>query len=670
LQIDATVSGNQTFTNTLTNMAVGDQIDLRGLTFDAAQPFPVVPTSTALTVQGTNGTETFGLQNPATQSFTASNDGSGGTLVTMTAATTVGNIADLNAAIANAGSITTPGVYQITFASISLGTTALAAINLQPGVVLEISGNLGGTGGLSISGSGAVALSGANTYTGGTTLSGATLELTAGATAGTGAITFGSQPATLQLDAPVTGTQTFPNTLTGLISGDQIDVQGVPFVAGSTAFPIPPTSNQLTVQGAGGATETFALDPVTIGFTAASDGHGGTLLTATIDPGPSVRDTTTPGEKVAHGTSVAVGTAVPGLPGDALKLTELTGPAGAVTLSDGIVSFAAPAGASGNVAFSYQVSDQYGDSAIKADILAVDPGPTAGNAHVYIPAGQNVDLTSLLLSLDPPGLPGDTLTLSAAGTAGTRGTVTLNNGDLSYTAPASGNGDAFTYTVSDQLKETATGSVSVSLLGKNGPVALTGSDAIVAGDGNYSVTGGTGSNFVSLGNGNDSVSLSGNNNTVVLGGGNDSVSLSGNNNTATLGNGNDSVTAGANSTITLGNGNDTIYAGAGDTITLGSGHDTVYAGPGDTITLGSGRDLLLFGVNPSPSIMDTEIVNGFNPNNDIIEFNRALFANFTAVLADAKPVGSDTIITHDPNNTVTLHMVALSLLTPSNIKTV
>jgi len=130
------------------------------------------------------------------------------------------------------------------------------------------------------------------------------------------------------------------------------------------------------------------------------------------------------------------------------------------------------------------------------------------------------------------------------------------------------------------------------------------------------------------------------------------------------------VTAGANSTITLGNGNDTIYAGAGDTITLGSGHDTVYAGPGDTITLGSGRDLLLFGVNPSPSIMDTEIVNGFNPNNDIIEFNRALFANFTAVLADAKPVGSDTIITHDPNNTVTLHMVALSLLTPSNIKTV
>jgi hypothetical protein len=68
--------------------------------------------------------------------------------------------------------------------------------------------------------------------------------------------------------------------------------------------------------------------------------------------------------------------------------------------------------------------------------------------------------------------------------------------------------------------------------------------------------------------------------------------------------------------------------------------------------------------------MDTEIVNGFNPKNDIIEFNRALFASFTTVLHDAKQVGLDTIITRDPNDTVTLHGVALSLLTPSNIKIV
>ena len=480
----------------------------------------------------------------------------------------------------------------------------------------------------------------------------------------------------MQIDASVTGVQSFTNTLAGLAPGDGIDLRGLTYDAG-LSFPTPPTSTRLEVQGTGGGTEVFTLlNPVSTNFTASSDGYGGTLVSvasSVVDPGPSVTNTTTVGEKVAHGTTVPVGTAAPGLAGDTLTLNELSGPAGAVTLSGGIVSFAAPANASGNVAFSYQISDQLGDlSAVISGTLAVDPGPMVGNAHVYVPAGSSVDLTSLLLSLDTPGLPGDTLTLSAVGTAGTLGSVSLSNGDLSYTAPASGGSDAFSYTVSDQLHETATGSVGVSLLSsRGGTITLAGSgNSVVAGDGNYSITGGAGGNSISLGNGNDSVSLSGNNNTVVLGGGNDSVSLSGNNNTATLGNGNDSVTAGANSTITLGNGNDTIYAGAGDTITLGSGHDTVYAGPGDTITLGSGKDLLLFGVNPSPSIMDTEIVNGFNPNNDIIEFNRALFANFTAVLADAKSVGSDTIITHDPNNAVTLHMVALSLLTPSNIKTV
>jgi autotransporter-associated beta strand protein len=67
LQIDGTISGTQTFANTLSNMMVGDQIDLTGLTFDAAQPFAVAPTSTALTVQGTNGAEIFRLQNPATR---------------------------------------------------------------------------------------------------------------------------------------------------------------------------------------------------------------------------------------------------------------------------------------------------------------------------------------------------------------------------------------------------------------------------------------------------------------------------------------------------------------------------------------------------------------------------------------------------------------------------
>ena len=99
-------------------------------------------------------------------------------------------------------------------------------------------------------------------------------------------------------------------------------------------------------------------------------------------------------------------------------------------------------------------------SPIFSDTLVVDPGPKAGSARLYTSPGLKVDLTSLLLALDTRGLPGDTLTLTGVNAAGTLGSVSLSNGDLSYTAPASGSSDAFTFTVSDQLNESATASVS------------------------------------------------------------------------------------------------------------------------------------------------------------------------------------------------------------------
>src|SRR5579883_404919 len=400
-----------------------------------------------------------------------------------------------------------------------------------------------------------------------------------------------------------------------------------------------------------------------------------------VDPGPSVTDTTTAGEKVAHGTTVEVGTVRPGLAGDTLTLTELTGPAGAVTLANGVVSFAAPADASGNVAFSYQISDQLGDvSAVVSDTLAVDPGPKAGKANVYVTAGESVDLTSLLLSQDTPGLPGDTLTLTAADTAGTRGSVSLSNGDLVYTAPARGT-DMFTYTVSDQLDETASAGVNVSVVGKNASIALSGSGNIVATTGgNHFVVGGTGGNDVSLGNGNDVVSLGGGDNTVVLGGGNDlvftgdrsAVTAAGGNDllfagahsTVTVGDGNDVVAAGAGSTVNLGNGNDLVFAGANSTISFGNGHDSLSAGSNDVITLGTGRDLIAFD-NAGP--LGNEVVNGFGKA-DTLEFNHQLVASFAAVMSDAKQMAGDTVITFDPTDSVTLRGVAVASLTAKQFK--
>jgi type VI protein secretion system component Hcp len=406
--------------------------------------------------------------------------------------------------------------------------------------------------------------------------------------------------------------------------------------------------------------------------------------TLTVDPGPSVTDNTTAGEKVVHGTTVAVGSVTPGLSGDTLTLTELTGPAGAVTLANGVVSFTAPANASGNVAFSYQISDQVGDvSTVVSDTLAVDPGPKAGSANLFVTAGERVDLTSLLLSLDTPGLPGDTLALTGAGTAGTRGTVSLSHGDLVYTAPANGT-DTFTYTVSDQLHETATAGVDVSVVGKNGNIALTGAgNIVITTSGNRSVSGGTGGNFVSLGDGNDTVSLGGNGNTVLLGDGNDSVTTgdgsmvtlghgndlvhTGANSVVTADDGNDTVTAGAGSTIRLGNGNDLVYAGANSSILFGNGNGTVFAGSNDTITLGKGNDLVAFGVNPSPPTLGNEIVNGFGKN-DTLEFNRQVVPDFKTLMSDARQLAGDTVITIDANDSVMLRGVAVTSLKSNNFK--
>jgi hypothetical protein len=117
-----------------------------------------------------------------------------------------------------------------------------------------------------------------------------------------------------------------------------------------------------------------------------------------------------------HFQTRSKGQQTPGLPGDALTLTELTGPVGAVTVTDGVISFAAPAGASGNVAFSYQVSDQYGDLSpvISDNTLAVDPGPTiASVTPAVVEKGQSTEIGKVA-----PGLAGDTLTLKQTAGSG------------------------------------------------------------------------------------------------------------------------------------------------------------------------------------------------------------------------------------------------------------
>ena len=235
-------------------------------------------------------------------------------------------------------------------------------------------------------------------------------------------------------------------------------------------------------------------------------------------------------------------------------------------------------------------------------------------------------------------------------TAGADSTITVGEANSTITAGANstvtaGNGNNMITAGADSVVAAGDGNDTVNVSG--------GADAsITLGNGldNVTVTGGTASH-ISIGDGNDTVTVSGGSgNTITIGGGNDVVNASGE----------------VNDKITVGNGNDTVYAGANDTVNLGNGNDTINAGMSDIITLGTGRDTVAFLSASTPAALGNETINHFNVHSDQIDFNAALFANFTAVMHDATQSGTNTIITAAPGDTITLQGVALSSLSASN----
>jgi hypothetical protein len=95
------------------------------------------------------------------------------------------------------------------------------------------------------------------------------------------------------------------------------------------------------------------------------------------------------------------------------------------------------------------------------------------------------------------------------------------------------------------------------------------------------------------------------------------------------------------------------------TLTGGSGNDFLIAGPNDTLIGGAGNDTFVF--NPS---FGKETVADFNPNQDQLLFNHALFTQYTAaqVLSQAHDTSAGAAIVVDPNDTVTLTGVTVAQL--------
>ena len=384
-----------------------------------------------------------------------------------------------------------------------------------------------------------------------------------------------------------------------------------------------------------------------------------------VDTGPVTANTSI---TVGHGqtynaTSLIDGLITKGVAGDTETITAVSAAHGTATLNATAqtVSYVAPV--SGTDTATYTVTDQLGDVSTGTVSVTVDAGPTVANGTLTTD-GSSVDETAYLKSLVTPGISGDTETITAVS-----GNAMLGaNGSVTYT-PNSAASSSFTYTVTDEEGDTATGTVNVTqqpapvvppvvtppvASSHSGTVVnLSGSNAVVVGATSPVVASGVaGANVIGPAAGyatitgpvnNVTITAQGYDNTIIAGGGSDTINAgldnakvtvsdtNGNNTvtdalgtlsddtTVTLGNGNDSVSLrGYGSTITLGDGNDTVSAGVGnDTITVGNGNDTVTTGGyHNVIHVGSGTDVINAGLgNDSVTIAggpDTVIADGYS----------------------------------------------------------
>jgi hypothetical protein len=175
---------------------------------------------------------------------------------------------------ATAGSAFGNGIFiqgnqSITFAPPAGVTTTISSI------IADMNGSIadsGGAGSVIMNGAGTLKLAVAEPYTGGTNIGSGTLELANPNAAGIGKIAFGGvapgSPAVLQIDTLAQLT----NSITGLGTGDTIDLRALPFVNGATAAI---ANNKLTVTS-GGETVTLNVQSPNATLNATSDGSGGT----------------------------------------------------------------------------------------------------------------------------------------------------------------------------------------------------------------------------------------------------------------------------------------------------------------------------------------------------------------------------------------------------------
>ena len=237
-------------------------------------------------------------------------------------------------------------------------------------------------------------------------------------------------------------------------------------------------------------------------------------MSGSINQGPTIAATPVPvpsvvpdaPAEVGHGETVQIGT-ITNSPFDPLSIQFVgTPPAGTLSLdANGDVLYTAPTNVTAGQAdsFTYELEDSLGGlSAPITSTITLDPGPAALDPNLVVGRSGSIDLSTLVSQLATPGLSGDTLTVTAA--SAQNGTIIQTKaGDLVYQPIANGTGspttsgydlngsvtggsgpgkaafgsDVVTYTVTDQLGDTVTGTADITV--DPGPNITAGTTLVV-----------------------------------------------------------------------------------------------------------------------------------------------------------------------------------------------
>ncbi len=144
---------------------------------------------------------------------------------------------------------------------------------------------------------------------------------------------------------------------------------------------------------------------------------------------------------------------------------------GSVTLVSGQLRYTPIANFNGTDSFTYTISDSHGTTAtaiVNVTVNNVNDSPIAVADILSLNEDKPTTFNPLLNDSSAPDS-GEALAVQSV-TQGSRGKVTIVNGQIKYTPTLNANGtDSFTYTLSDGHGGTATASVQVNILPVNDP---------------------------------------------------------------------------------------------------------------------------------------------------------------------------------------------------------